>query len=326
MSEAAGNQHQDKQTVCQPVEPHPLDFDWRFDATTISKLSMLLQRSGTVLALGCPSLARKLTDGGREILLVDRQPFHCSDLHVELDIQVSPPELSGFGSAVIDPPWYPEHVKRWVAWAANCVVDGAEILVSIWPSGTRPFGEREYQELKEWMQTWSEISLLEYQPTYETPPFELASETSSGDGALSTSPRVGRLIRLRLKATPSLPYFNNGGEDWTRFVFNNYQIAVRKRTGALMRASFNPVPNANGWIWPYVSRRAPLRDTIDVWSSRNEVAKVENTTLLIDALRKLSCPDAHDKFTNILSAFPSLLEWQFPRPPYWRTHEWTHRQ
>lgn len=312
--------------MCNPIEPHPLDYDWRFDATTISNLPMLLPRSGAVLALGCPSLARELTEGGREVLLVDRQPIQCLDFQIELDIQVSPPELSGFASAVIDPPWYPEQVKRWVAWAANCVVDGAGILVSIWPPGTRPFGEREYQDLKEWMRAWSEVSELDCQPRYETPPFELASETSSCGGVLSTSPRVGRLIRLRLKERPSLPHLIESMEDWTRFVFNNYQIAVRKRNGTLARASFNPIANANGWIWPYVSRRAPLRDTIDVWSSRNEVARVENTSLLIDALRKVSCLDAHESFDSALSAFPSLLEWEIPKPPYWRTHEWTHRQ
>ncbi len=307
-------------------ESHPLDFDWRFDSETIDELLRILPNKGPILALGCPSLVKRLAKSGRVALLVDRQPIHYLENHVELDLQVAPPPFSGFSASIIDPPWYPEHARRWISWAANCLVDGGEILASIWPNQTRPEGEIEYQYLKSWIATWAEVYELEYRPKYEIPPFEIASELYSQSGELARSPRAGRLIKIKMKRKPALTKTTPGHDTWTRFIFNNYQVAVRNRPGTSTETTLNKLPNASGWIWPYVSRRAPHREKIDVWSSRNEVAQAKNPPLLINSLRSLISSSTEVDFKSALSDFPVLLEWKIPLPPYWRTQEWLHQQ
>lgn len=308
------------------LEPHPLDSDWRFDKETLEELLNILPRSGRILALGCPSLAKRLQGIGREVSLVDRQPIHGVKDQIELDIQIEPPFLSGFPTAIIDPPWYPEHVRRWIGWAANCVIDGGEILASIWPPKTRPSGEREFAELLEWVEKWARVTELDYRPKYMVPPFEIASQSSSRSGPLSSSPRIGRLVRIEVREKPPLPPALLGNQIWTRFVLNNYQIGIRMRSDRLATPSIVRIANADGWIWPYVSRRAPEREQIDIWSSRNEVGRVTQADFLVDALRKVSESQNSNQFEKALLPFPSLMEWEIPRPPYWRTQEWSHRQ
>lgn len=47
---------------------------------------------------------------------------------------------------------------------------------------------------------------------------------------------------------------------------------------------------------------------------------------IAEALRRASrAPDKH-KFEAEFVACPALLEWEIPRPPFWRFTEWNHRQ
>ena len=63
------------------ASPHPLDFDWRFDNSTIAKVCKHI-RGQNVLALGAPSIARRIEASGGQVLLVDRQPVQdvCNQL------------------------------------------------------------------------------------------------------------------------------------------------------------------------------------------------------------------------------------------------------
>jgi hypothetical protein len=312
--------------VISAPEPHPLDFDWRFDAQSVDKLAQIVPTTTPIMALGCPSLAKRFRELGIEAMLVDRQPIQGAEGQIELDIQTDPPRKFNSLTAIIDPPWYPGHLFRWVSWAAACVGEGGEVYASIWPPGTRPTGEIEYLEARKWMDTWATVSELKYRPTYNIPTFELASLQSSEAGALAQSPRVGRLLRIKVNEVPPLPSISPSGECWRRFVFNDYQIAIRKSAEEPNSPAINQLSNADGWIWPYVSRRAPHRDKIDIWSSRNEVAQATGVRTLTDAFRALSASQSTTDFEYLISQFPFLTEWKLPCPPYWRTREWLHLQ
>ena len=114
-------------------EPHPLDFDWRFSSETVIEISKLVSKDESVLAIGSPSIARYFQQVGREVALVDRQPFQCAETQIVLDINTVPPPVLGFSTAIVDPPWYPEQFSTWVAWAANCVGAGGTVFALIWP-------------------------------------------------------------------------------------------------------------------------------------------------------------------------------------------------
>lgn len=307
-------------------EPHPLDYDWRYSQASVQAFAELLPVSQGVLAVGAPSLARHLERAGREVRLVDRQPFQCVDNHRVADIDAPTPLEKGFQTAVVDPPWYPADVRTWTAWAGNCVGRDGSLFVTVWPSGTRPGDRDEYEQLLTWMAAWSEVSEHGLKPTYEVPSFEVAASLSASGGGLSMSPRIGRLLHLKVSAPCAVPASRPKEVLWHRFVFNEYQIAVRTAREGNAQPHFERLPNVEGWNWPFVSRRAPGRDLIDVWSSQNEIAISATTSALVDALRALATLNNERSFERTLSNFPQLLEWRLPRPPYWRTFEWQHQQ
>lgn len=311
--------------VHQPPEPHPLDFDWRYTPDTIAALSKMLPVDGPVLAVGAPNLARHLSSAGRDVMLIDRQPMQRVSQHLAIDIDDNTPLLTGYRAAIVDPPWYVPHVRCWIAWTANCLGLDGKILATIWPSGTRPDGEPEHQFVMEWLRQWATVQQSPFSPNYETPIFEQYAEIAATGAELSRSPRQGRLLSIRVNRLPKIPSLEEQPRQWLRFILNDYQLALRLNPDDADPLEILPHPHAIGWTWPFVSKRAPGRGEIDLWSSRNEVALVKNPAALAGLLRRLAESDNSSSFDAELSQLPQLTNWAIPKPPYWRFLEWSHR-
>lgn len=309
----------------EPPEPHPLDFDWRFTATTVWLLSHLAAVRNPALCVGVPSVARVLEKRGIEVLLVDRQPMQPVRAKVSADPSTDAPLPLSFSVAVVDPPWYPEIYQRWIAWAATHVRDGGELLASLWTPETRPAGADERREVLEWITSWADVEVEKGALGYVTPAFEeaavMAREIVPGDPEW----RKGDLLLIRPSTTPALPPPVATRESWVRFVFNDYQLALRVGVGDTRRSRLLAVPGAIGWVWPSVSRRTPGRERIDLWSSRNEVAMVEGSLEVLGHLRSIIKTDGDVLWHPAAEVLQALTSWQLPAGPYWRTSEWTHR-
>lgn len=305
-------------------DPHPLDFDWRFTSDAAAQISALIPKHAQTLAIGTPSVARHMEAERRPVTLVDRQPFQNVQNHFPIDIHDHGPVRQSFDYAVIDPPWYPEALRYWLAWAASSVRRNGVILAAVWPDYTRPTAPEELADLQGWISLWGEISLPEVSLKYVTPLFEtLASKRSRGRRG-SQSPGAGNLLQIKVRSRPRLAHYKPETGAWKRFILNNYQLALgfggqRHKGPALERH-----PLAEDWTWPYVSRRALGRSQIDLWSSENEVALVGKPDIIHRVLKKAVRMQSKGQFELALSDFPDLLEWDIPRPPYWRNEQWQH--
>jgi hypothetical protein len=305
------------------ASPHPLDFDWRFDEATVAALYELV-RGRNVLALGTPSVARCIEAKGGHVLLVDRQPFQ--NVCTQLVAEVPTLDLSGgnFDVAIVDAPWYPRDLVDWVSAGARAVRSGGEVLASAWPPETRPGAADELSRAMAEFHDWARVAVLPNELHYEAPPFELVASSISGNAPLASSPRRGCLIRLEVRERPRRPKPAAGPLLWRRFYIDGYQIGVRLGPSTAARSLVLPHADAKGWLWPYVSARAPGRDRIGVWSSEGEVAQVGDPTQLISILQgALNSPTA-SAFEAALAAVPELIAWKIPRPPYHRVLEWQH--
>ena len=309
-----------------PPEPHPLDFDWRFSQATIDEIACRIPENEPLLAVGAPSIARHFIRSSRMVRLVDRQPFQGVANQKLTDIDENASLIEGFRTAFVDPPWYPEHVKTWVSWTARCVGIDGEIFASIWPENTRPAGEEEFRTIMAWLATWSDTSIADIVPRYNLPGFEERANRSSYTPELSFSPRKGRLLRVKPHGVPSVVPLNRGNEEWLRFVINDYQLALRLRLGDTALPKITKVPRSENWQWPYVSRRAPGRELIDIWSSKNEVAMCRGVEAIAAALKRVTRAKSNIEFEAAMSPIARLLDWEIPRPPYRRTFTWSHQQ
>ena len=299
--------------------PHPLDFDWRYDKVTSCRLSGLLASYDTVLCLGTPSVARLLDEKDIDVTLVDRQPFQNVRQHIIQDISQFQPAKT-YNVALLDPPWYPEAMRIWTTIAARCVGAGGTVFLSIWPPTTRPGAEREVEVLLNEFERWGEVERTVVPLQYDIPRFEIVA-AALNNNALSRSPRLGELVRIDVRETPPQPTDFATNQDWIRFVFDDYQLAVRS-SGAGGKAMVHSVAGATGWEWPYVSARAPNREEIDLWSSEGEVAKISGSEEIAQLLRLVGQSSNRVEFDRALSKLPELKNWRIPRPPYRRFAEW----
>lgn len=304
------------------ASPHPLDFDWRFDAPTIAKLCALV-RARNVLALGAPSVARCIEASGGRVLLVDRQPVQNVRNHLVADVLTLDMPEGGFDIAIADAPWYPRDLVDWVSVGARAVGAGGQVLMSIWPPETRPTAADDLSRVMAEFRDWADATLLPIELTYEAPPFELVAMSISKNEPLARSPRHGRLVRLEVRRQPQAPTRRARPALWHRFFLDGYQLAVRLGVPNA-QSLVAPHPEAKEWLWPFVSARAPGRDQIGIWSSAGEVAQVGDPKHLISVLQKALAAWDAPAFETSLVAVPELIAWKIPRPPYQRALEWQH--
>src|SRR5690349_21807962 len=143
------------------ASPHPLDFDWRFERSTIDYLCGVLRGSRRTLALGAPSIAVALEGLGSDVTLIDRQPAQSAvSNHIVADIDLLTEPMKGFEVAIVDPPWYSDHLLHWASYAASCVGIGGTVLTTAWPAWTRPTATEELDAIVALVSQWAEVRRL----------------------------------------------------------------------------------------------------------------------------------------------------------------------
>lgn len=303
--------------------PHPLDYDWRFDAPTAERLCRLLADRAPVLCLGAPSVARLLEARGADVTLVDRQPIQAVNRHIVAAVEAFAPDRR-YRSALVDPPWYPRELETWVRIAAEAVGVGGEIFASVWPPETRPGAQDEVEDALRGFTGWASVGRGGLPLQYQIPRFEVVARTTGGS-EMASSPLHGELIKLDVLRPMHSLIRTAPGARWCRFTLNDYQLAVRLRGSDDMMVDVELMPGTRGWRWPYVSARAPGIEKIDVWSSEGEVASHRSGEWLAGVLRQAFLSPDEERFERSLVGAPSLLSWKIPRPPYQRSFEWHHQ-
>ena len=303
-------------------EPHPLDYDWRFNERSIKSIIVEAEKYNKICGLGVPSVIKKFDEISRNAILIDRQPLHSCKNKITIDINIEKPIDDLFECVLLDPPWYLNTFLRWISWASIITQKGGIILCSLWPENTRPIAKKERSILFNWLSTWSEFTIKKNYFEYKMPLFEKMARVSS-QGTGNGSPLFGDLISIKKKGIISLQPMINNKEEWVRFSFDNYQIAVRNNGHSAKIPHILKHPDANGWIWPSVSTRAIGRNKIDIWSSRNEVAIVDGNNELIQLLREINNQEERKELFNSSFLFP-FKEWDFSKINFERRTEWLH--
>jgi hypothetical protein len=267
-------------------EPHPLDFDWRFTAETQGRLQELLHNRSSVLLLGTPSLR----DQADTRVLVDRHPLATSNSsHIAIDLRRSAPSIASrrFSAVVLDPPWYPADLEAWLAFAFGRVERRSIVAFTLWPEATRPDAAAERARTLRAVAPFGGVKLLPGFVRYMTPRFEAEAMRAEGRFPLPAW-RMGDLVvvtiekRTRFESTVHFP--QPPRRLWQRYVLGRQQIAVRVADESRTVPLLGRVPGLATWTLGSVSRRHPCRDHVQLWTSRNWVARLENASAFVRAL------------------------------------------
>jgi hypothetical protein len=304
--------------------PHPLDFDWRFDSDTLDRLQSRVAGL-RVLALGAPSLARRLEANRQDVLLVDRQPWQGVRDHLVCELPLPSGSVRTFDVAVVDPPWYPKELSEWSSMAGRWVGPGGTVLVSAWPDDARPGASEQLRAVLAGLSSWATVEDIDVPLGYEIPDFERTARLLSPEDRRARSPGMGRLIRLKVGFVPPAERQSLVPPSWHRFALDGYQLAVRLGTRCYNVPLITPHPMARDWLWPFVSATAPGRSDIGIWSSAGEVALVSDPARLIEILRSAIHSGSTERFEAALATVPELIGWKIPHPPHTRVLEWQHQ-
>jgi hypothetical protein len=281
-------------------------------------------RGENILALGAPSVARRIQATGGRVLLVDRQPVQQVFNQLVADALTRDVREGGFDVAIVDPPWYPRELVDWATAAGRGVAPGGRVLVSVWPPETRPTAVDDLSRALAELSSWATVTEMPITLAYEAPPFESIAQSISGTEALARSPKHAHLVRLDVRLRPPAALRAPRHMLWHRFFLDGYQLAVRLDLSNPVLRLVAPHPNAKGWLWPFVSARAPGLDQIGIWSSAGEVGQVGNSKDLISILQKATSAGSPEAFAAALGPTPELISWKIPRPPYQSILEWQH--
>lgn len=308
-------------SILDRPDPHPLDFDWRFDEESTKKIVNLFEGSTDILCLGTPSVSSKLS--GNNYILVDWHPFQTVDNHLRVNINQHSPIITNSKYVIMDPPWYLDVYLRWISWACNSVKSNTTIFFPIWPDDTRPDAKNEKEYLFDWLSMWGEYSLSKKLISYTTPYFETLSNVKNKK---EQNTRVADLVTFTFHTCPPLSDSIINNDTWVRYVFDNYQLAIRIISDYDLEGGdsveINFIDGMKDWIWPSVSKRAIGRNKINIWSSNNEAGIVSNAQKLINLLDKAIESGFSEKDKSTLG---QLINWNIPLPPYKRIIKWNQK-
>jgi hypothetical protein len=274
-------------TVERPL-PHPLDFYWAFNPEStqalLDELATATQPGDLIAYLGAPNLFARAMErlADRDHVLLDRSVPRTDALSsrggrtVRLDLLQDAIPYLGADAAVLDPPWYPGHMRGFLWAAARVSGDGATIMATLPPAGTRPRAKAEVAEVLRWAADHG-LRMVRQQTgavRYLSPPFELASHRAAGLGGIPIDWRSGDLVSFRreeasAKDRPTAPEEHGV---WLPFIIEEIPIWVRERTAGAVRIDAPLLESMlAGDVLRSVSSRDPIRERIDVWTSLNRV-------------------------------------------------------
>ena len=275
---------------------HPLDYDWRFGATTVARMRSLLQQEAASVALiCCPSIATEVV--GTRTALVDRNAAwkQWIDPQVEFaatDVGEHPQSWRGaFDAVLLDPPWYPAEFHRGIRTAAMIVRRGGIVFVS-WPgAGTRPGLSSEratflaHAKALGLALSSTEIGGL----AYATPFFEGAALRASGLPVLAEWRRADlmRFVRDNANGDSNSPEPTDGiaaqSSAWDGGELGHFPVRLHRERSE----SVDPrlVSLVDGDVLRSVSRRDPARVAARVWTAGNRIFGCDRPDLVAAILR-----------------------------------------
>lgn len=272
--------------------PHPLDYEWRFGPEGVALLAdrcnRLTKPSDHVALVATPTVAmtrgaifrnRPVTYIGADTSLLARhsQPSHIhAARHANL-LEVNQ-STRRFAAVVMDPPWYDEHLQRFLWFAASAAHLGGVLLLAMPALGTRPGVAEEHARCLTWCsQLGFELEHLEPGTLpYETPLFERNALRAAGILNIPAHWRRGDLWILRkVKANRATWPGDLARSAWTEYRFGPVRLRVDRGTGV---SSGDPalVSLLPGDVLPTVSRRDVRRQLARVWTTGNRVFGCSN--------------------------------------------------
>ena len=308
--------------------PHPLDYAWHFSSDTadrlLRRLAALTEPGQRIGHLGTPTLhgraVSELPDRTHVLIDLDQRriaaaPHTARADAIQLDL-LDPglPDLL-FDLCIADPPWYPEHTGCFMNAAAIMLRPGGRLLLSFAGRLTRPRLEVDRAEIIA-AAGGDALRLDQFEPStcrYRTPPFEYQAFAAAGLRCIPEAWRSGDLLTFSREESQPPARRILAHPRWLSIEVE--QIPLHVRPDAPTHGSALISSLVDGDVLQTVSRRAPVRSSVALWTSRNRVFASRDPVRLshivaaladrdLASLEKLS---AHGEAQRVLSEIRRIV-------------------
>ncbi|MCX4239688.1 hypothetical protein [Paraliomyxa miuraensis] len=289
-------------------ELHARDFEWYFTPTCAADLAMRVSGPDrSVLCMGTPTVAFALLEHPalRRVTLVDRNPLalrrHRGGEALEaIDeaIETARLDAGAYDAVVLDAPWYPDALQRWLGAAVAAVRPGGCVLFALMRSLHRPSALRDRASILSLAGQLGEVEVEPGRLCYDSPRFEREALAAAGvhvPAAWRRADLVRIVVRdpsaciLAAPAPPSTP----AEPAWLRFVVGSQVIQLDPHAEDGPGDPLSPVSAAPDYRYTSISTRDPRRSEIGLWTSRSRVARVRRPGLVAALLQRLAREGEH---------------------------------
>ena len=292
----AGHTASSKTSIHRPQvsynpELHPLDFEWYFTASSAQYISNLMCSGGErVVFVGTPTAANESLSGGAPAVLIDRNPLvvrrfrALSPTFVLSDVRDVPSALNSARAVFFDAPWYTNDILQWLDAILRVGADHAVVAFPLFQELTRPTAQIERERILNFARRAGVVSVIDNAVSYDTPLFETESLLAACVPYTGAWRRADLVIIRRsgvvwAEATESnnVDRENGSFEEWQTYLVESQVIKLRHRFESPGGAvAIERLPGCKDYTLPSVSRRDSRRPLVDLWTSRNRVARVHN--------------------------------------------------
>lgn len=277
-------------------ESNPTNFDWRFDNTTIKKITSLIRRKKykRIALFGTPSLFIPLSKISKDITLYDinellRVHFKNDKRVIITDINTFDfKDIKLFDCVIMDPPWYLNYYKIWLQKGNSILKVNGEILITLFQEMLRPKAKKELTTIKTFAQKIGTLEIIEDYVTYITPLFEKELFNFKNIPCYGNW-RIADLLIIKKETNNILPSIKNVKTDnWTRLEIGTQTIAIdgSKCIGQMIKVRF-PYKNEDSLI-KSVSERDSVRRKLNFITSRNRGLIITGCDKAIAILKSIS--------------------------------------
>jgi hypothetical protein len=278
-----------------PIRPelHMLDGEWYFTDETSRTLADSVPH-GSSLLLGVPTVAAAMKEPGS--LLIDNSPFilrrfpRSATRWIKADVRTVKPG-AGYDAAVVDPPWCMAALYGWMWTASQAVRPGGVIYAPLLGECTRPAAARQRDLLLEYLSASGEVTVDRDLVEYAVPLFEhraLVAASAPVDGPWRRADLLQLRVRTALPAPPAVAEDASVLGDWETYLLGRQVVKLRKPVRSAPGSNLiAPLEALGGYALTSVSRRDGNLRHVDLWTSRNAVAKVLDFAAVRSALRQL---------------------------------------
>ena len=297
-------------------ELHPLHFEWYFTDDTVERLASTVRHRARFISLGVPTVAAHLAEAGREVTVVDANaliPIRFPNAaarwcFVEHDLRTEFVAYGRYDEIIFDAPWYLVDVLVWLTRAQSLARRGGRIVFSLFPELTRTRAEAERDAILDVADALGTVTVEKGELSYRTPGFESAALRAAGVPGPGDW-RRGDLVTIDgVNPDAAVPAVVNqpSRERWRSFTIGCQVVALRESLAPCAGSAIAPVPGVEGWTLDSVKRSDRRRHKVDLWTSRNRVARVGQPNAVAGWLDRLGAASPLDRaLTDLLAGTDS---------------------